>query len=172
MIDYFTKAAEFAVVYTKDPAAVARAFYYSWVCTYSVPAYVTSDNGTEFNEEFVHLLKRLGITHIHISVAHPAANGVVERLVKQFKAMLLGHMKAHPQPLVAKCSSSYTHAVYGSAPFSLGDRVLMRCCLVVSPALHCLSAPLLCYRLHLLVSLSSLMLILRQLTHMCNICSS
>jgi hypothetical protein len=29
MIDYFTKAAEFAVVHTKDPAAVARAFYYS-----------------------------------------------------------------------------------------------------------------------------------------------
>jgi hypothetical protein len=62
-----------------------------------VPAYVTSDNGTEFNEEFVHLLKRLGITHIHTSVAHPAANGVVERLVKQFKAMLLGHINAHPQ---------------------------------------------------------------------------
>jgi hypothetical protein len=62
MIDYFTKAAEFAVVYTKDPSAVARAFYYYLVCRYFVPAYVTSDNGTEFNEEFVHLLKRLGIT--------------------------------------------------------------------------------------------------------------
>jgi hypothetical protein len=59
MIDYFTKAAEFAVVYTRTPAAVARAFYYSWVCRYFVPPYVNSDNGTEFSEEFVHLLKRL-----------------------------------------------------------------------------------------------------------------
>ena len=52
MVDYLTKAAEFAVVYTKEPAAVARAFYYSWVCRFFVPAFVTSDDGTEFNNEF------------------------------------------------------------------------------------------------------------------------
>jgi hypothetical protein len=56
MVDYFTKAAEFAIVYDKSAATVAKAFYHSWICRYFVPAYVTSDNGHEFESEFVHLL--------------------------------------------------------------------------------------------------------------------
>jgi len=96
MIDYFTKAAEFGVVYEKTPAAVARAFYYNWICRYFVPSHVTSDNGTEFEVEFEHLLARLGIKHVHTSACHPAANGVVERLVGTFKSMLERHVNAHP----------------------------------------------------------------------------
>jgi hypothetical protein len=100
MIDYFTKAAEFAVVYDKSAASVARAFYYSWICRYFVPSRVTSDNGTEFEEEFKHLLARLGIKHINTSACHPAANGVVERLVGSFKSMLERHVNSHPIHLV------------------------------------------------------------------------
>jgi hypothetical protein len=96
MIDYFTKAAEFVVVYDKSAASVARAFYYSWICRYFVPSRVTSDNGTEFEEEFKHLLARLGIKHINTSACHPAANGVVERLVGSFKSMLERHVNSHP----------------------------------------------------------------------------
>lgn len=97
MVDSFTKAAEFAVIYDKTPASVAKAFYYTWICRYFVPGYVTSDNGTEFETDFVHLLKRLGIEHVHTSAAHPAANGVVERVVKSFKTMLRAHVNAHPE---------------------------------------------------------------------------
>lgn len=97
MVDYFTKAAEFAVIYDKTPASVAKAFYYTWVCRYFVPSHVTSDNGTEFDTEFAHLLARLGIKHIHTSAAHPASNGTVERVVKSFKSMLRAHINAHPQ---------------------------------------------------------------------------
>jgi molybdopterin biosynthesis enzyme len=64
MVDYFTKAAEFAVSYSKTPAAVANAFYYTWICRYFVPSHVTSDNGKEFDAEFVHLLATLGIEHV------------------------------------------------------------------------------------------------------------
>jgi hypothetical protein len=77
MINYFTKAAECAVVYDKQPSTVARAFYYSWICRYFVLSHVTSENGTEFE----HLLARLGIKHVHTTACHPAANGVVKRLV-------------------------------------------------------------------------------------------
>jgi cleavage and polyadenylation specificity factor subunit 1 len=96
MIDYFTKAAEFAVIYDKSAASVARAFYYSWICRYFVPSHVTSDNGTEFEQEFGHLLARLGVKHINTSACHPAANGVVERLVGSFKSMLERHVNSHP----------------------------------------------------------------------------
>lgn len=97
IVDYFTKAAEFAVIYDKSPASVAKAFYYAWVCRYFVPSHVTSDNGAEFEAEFVHLLQRLGITHVHTSAVHPAANGAVERVVKSFKSMLRAHVNAHPE---------------------------------------------------------------------------
>ena len=88
MVDYFTKVAEFAVVYSKEPVHIANAFYGSWVCRYGVPAIVTTDNGLEFATEFSHMLARLGINHITTAVRHPSANGAVERLVKSFKQIL------------------------------------------------------------------------------------
>jgi hypothetical protein len=97
MVDYFTKAAEFAIIYDKSAAAVAKAFYHSWICRYFVHAYVTSDNGQEFESVFVHLLSHMGVQHIHTSAAHPASNGAVECVVKSFKTMLYAHVNAHPQ---------------------------------------------------------------------------
>jgi hypothetical protein len=125
MVDYFTKAAEFAVVYDKSAAAVAKAFYYSWICRYFVPSHVTSDNGTEFESEFEHMLARLGIHHIHTSAAHPASNGAVERVVKSFKAMLNAHVNAHPQhwvqsiPVVRMQYWSRLHAALGMSPHEM-----------------------------------------------------
>ncbi len=125
MVDYFTKAAEFAVVYEKTPAAVAKAFYYTWICRYFVPSFVTSDNGTEFEVEFVHLLARLGIEHIHSSAAHPASNGAVERVVKSFKSMLRAHINEHPEhwlqsvPVVRMQYWSRLHAALGVSPHEM-----------------------------------------------------
>jgi hypothetical protein len=125
MVDYFTKAAEFAVVYEKTPAAVAKAFYYTWICRYFVPAYVTSDNGTEFEVEFVHLLARLGIEHVHTSAAHPASNGAVERVVKSFKSMLRAHVNEHPEhwlqsvPVVRMQYWSRLHKALGVSPHEM-----------------------------------------------------
>jgi len=48
MVDYFTKAAEFVVVHTKEPSNICRLFYDHWICRYGVPSVVTTDNGTEF----------------------------------------------------------------------------------------------------------------------------
>jgi hypothetical protein len=47
MVDYFTKAAKYAIIHDKFAAAVAKAFYHSWICRCCVPAYVTCDNGQE-----------------------------------------------------------------------------------------------------------------------------
>jgi hypothetical protein len=125
IIDYFTKAAEFAVIYDKTPASVARAFYYAWICRYFVPSHVTSDNGTEFETEFVHLLARLGIEHVHTSACHPAANGVVERLVGTFKAILRRHVNDHPLhwlqsvPVVRQQYWARLHSALGMSPFEM-----------------------------------------------------
>jgi len=124
MVDYFTKAAEFAVVYSKTPAAVAKAFYYTWICRYFVPACVTSDNGSKFETEFAHLLARLAIRHVHTAAAH-TSNGAVERVVKSFKDMLRAHVNAHPQhwlQSVAVVRMQYwsrLHAVLGVSPHEM-----------------------------------------------------
>jgi hypothetical protein len=122
MIDYFTKAAEFAVVYDKHASAVARAFYYSWICRYFVPSHVTSDNGAEFAAAFEHLLARLGIKHVHTTACHPAANGVVERLIQSFKGMLIKHVNDHPLhwlqslPVMRQQYWARLHSVLGMTP--------------------------------------------------------
>jgi hypothetical protein len=62
IIDYLTKAAGFipAIARTK-PQAVAEAFCYAWICRNCNCEIVTSDNGTEFAEEFTHTLAQLGV---------------------------------------------------------------------------------------------------------------
>ena len=95
MIDYFTKTAEFAPVPGKEPHFIAKVFYDFWVSRYGVPDFLTSDNGTEFSNEFSHMLLRLGIKHIQTSAYPPASNGVVERLVQSFKSILSRHVNDH-----------------------------------------------------------------------------
>jgi Integrase zinc binding domain len=125
MIDYFTKAAEFYVVYSKEPQAVAEAVYYGWFCRYGCCEFVTTDNGSEFMAEFKHQLQRLGIKHISTSACHPAANGAVERLVRTFKDILKKHINDHPQhwiksiPVVRMAYHSRVHKAIGVTPFEM-----------------------------------------------------
>ena len=63
MMDYFTKAAEVCVAYSKQ----AVALYYGWFCRNGCCEFVKA--------EFKHQLQWLGIQHIHTSACHPAANG-------------------------------------------------------------------------------------------------
>jgi transposase InsO family protein len=89
VVDYFTKAAEFLLLYDKQAATVARAFHDNWLMRYGYPTWLTSDNGTEFGGLFRHQLERLGITHITTSAHHPQSNGAAERLVRTVKTILV-----------------------------------------------------------------------------------
>ena len=125
MIDYFTKVAEFAVVYSKEPAQIANVFYSNWVCRYGVPANVTTDNGLEFATDFSHMLARLGINHITTAVRHPSANGAVERLVKSFKQILTKHVNNHTMswlkslPYVRMSYMNRMHSAIGVSPHEM-----------------------------------------------------
>ncbi len=125
MIDYFTKVAEFAVVYSKEPAQIANVFYSNWVCRYGVPAHVTTDNGLEFATDFSHMLARLGVNHITTAVRHPSANGAVERLVKSFKQILTKHINNHTMswlkslPYVRMCYMNRMHSAIGVSPHEM-----------------------------------------------------
>jgi len=126
MIDYFSKAAEFYVIHSKHAHQAAEAFYNGWLCRYGCPEFVTSDNGTEFDAEFAHMVARLGIQHVHTSACHPAANGAVERLVRSFKDILRKFVNDHPVhwvkaiPQVRMAYMARLHrALGGVSPFEM-----------------------------------------------------
>lgn len=96
MVDYFTKVAEFAVIYGKQSATIARAVWNAWLCRYGVPDHITCDNARDFDGDFDRLLKRQGVNKIQITPLHPAANGAAERLVRSLKAMLAKYVNDHP----------------------------------------------------------------------------
>jgi hypothetical protein len=125
MVDSFSKVAEFALSASKDPHAIAKVVWDNWFCRYPLPAYVTTDNGSEFETDFTHMLARLGISHIHTSVAHPSANGVAERLVRTFKDMLTKHVNDSPftwhtvLPTLHMYYSHRLHSATGSSPMQM-----------------------------------------------------
>ena len=88
MVDYFTKAAEFAPIPDKSADTVARADHDYWFMRYGMPEWMTTDNGTEFAGAFWHQLERFGIDHVQTSTYHLQSNGAVERLVRTMKDML------------------------------------------------------------------------------------
>jgi hypothetical protein len=122
MVDYFTKVAELEAVPNKDAATIAKTVYNCWMTRYGTPRYLTSDNGTEFMGEFTHMLSRLAISHIHTSVAHPAANGAVERLVRTVKEMLNKCVNDHAAtwtvllPSIRMAYMSKVHSALGVSP--------------------------------------------------------
>lgn len=125
MVDSFTKVAEFGIADSKDPHAIAKVVWDHWLSRYPLPAVATTDNGTEFAEAFTHMLARLGIAHIHTSVAHPAANGVAERLVRTLKDMLRAHVNDAPfswpatLPTLRMMYHHRVHRATGHAPIEV-----------------------------------------------------
>ena len=73
MVDYFTKIAEFVVVYDKSAPTAARAIYDHWLTRYPKPAKWTTDHGTEFGDVVTHMLKKFGILHVRCAVQNPKA---------------------------------------------------------------------------------------------------
>jgi transposase InsO family protein len=128
MVDYFTKAAELAVIPDKRAESVARAFHDYWLARYGTPEWVTCDNGREFAGAFEHQLARFGIEHIHSSAYHAQANGAVERLVRTFKEVLTAKAAgAHDWvALVPQIRAEYMQRRHSSTGYSPNELIFAR----------------------------------------------
>ena len=78
----FSKWVEAAPLPNRSSRTTANWFHNSITCRYGVPKVVRSDLGREFQGKFSEYLTRIGTHHSLISVAHPRANGLVERVNK------------------------------------------------------------------------------------------
>ena len=75
----FCKWVEAQFLANRSSRAVTRWFHEEIVCRFGTPCVVRTDHGMEFQGEFHTYLERMGIRHSLISVAHPRANGLIER---------------------------------------------------------------------------------------------
>ena len=84
-IDYFTKWMEAKPLAKTTGKEVKKFIWNNIVCRFGLPNIIVTDNGSNFiGDPFKSWCERLNITQINTAVAHPQANGLVERANKSF----------------------------------------------------------------------------------------
>jgi putative transposase len=77
--DAFTKYVELVALPNKEATTVSTAIFEKWICRYSVPLEIITDQGKEFcNQLAENLYKKLRLSHHHTSSHHPACNSQAE----------------------------------------------------------------------------------------------
>ncbi|XP_042866775.1 uncharacterized protein LOC122249730 [Penaeus japonicus] len=90
MIDSVTRWSEAVPLQDVTADSVAKVCISMWVSHFGAPDTITTDRGPQYESGlFTHLTCTLGSHRIHTTVYQPQANGVVERLHYQLKALLI-----------------------------------------------------------------------------------
>ncbi|XP_011859955.1 PREDICTED: protein NYNRIN-like, partial [Vollenhovia emeryi] len=92
IIDQFSRWPEAIPILDITAKTVAKAFYDNWVARFGAPRILTTDQGQQFEAQlFSALLKLIGCKRIRTTAYHPAANGMIERWHRTFKAAIMCH---------------------------------------------------------------------------------
>ncbi|GKF24129.1 reverse transcriptase domain-containing protein, partial [Tanacetum coccineum] len=125
-VDYFTKWIEAKPLAKTTGKEVKKFVWDNIVCRYGLPKIIVTDNGTNFiHDPFKSWCKKLNITQINIAVAHPQANGLVERANRSLREGIKtrlgrerkGWVEELPNVLWAQQTSLKTNN--GETPYSL-----------------------------------------------------
>ena len=127
MQDCFTRYVEIAAVPRINAVTIADTIFHQWVQRYGPMLRLLSDNGTEFDNELVvkGLCDLCGIRKIFTTAQHPQSNGMVERLVRTIKQMLVAQMDTLPGswderlPLIQFAYNHSLHSATGEVPYYL-----------------------------------------------------
>ncbi|KAK9050039.1 hypothetical protein SSX86_030992 [Deinandra increscens subsp. villosa] len=125
-IDYFTKWVEAKPLANISGKQVKRFVWEHIVCRFGLPLYIITDNGQQFaGNPFAEWCEELHINQVFTSVAHPQANGQVERanrsLVEGIKMRLTkyGGSWVDELPHVLWAHRTMPKTSNGETPFSL-----------------------------------------------------
>jgi transposase InsO family protein len=122
--DAFTKWVELVAVADKSATSIANAFFDTWICRYSVPKTLLSDNGKEFcNSILKELNEVFKIHHIKTSPYHPQTNAASERFNRTFISYLRSYITDKEQSLdwtswLPVAQLSYNTQVHASTKFT------------------------------------------------------
>ena len=88
--DAYSKWVELVAIPDKKATTVARAFFDNWICRYSVPLLLITDNGGEFaNQIMSELINLFQVQHHTINSYLPRSNGAAEKFNSSMRGYLL-----------------------------------------------------------------------------------
>jgi hypothetical protein len=127
MTDAFTKYTELVAIEKKEADIVARAFFERWICRFSAPRLVISDQGKEFcNKVLDGVCERWKIDKKRTSPFHPQTNSSAESynrtMIKYMRAVLDNNKTLEWEELLPCLSLAYNTHVHRSTletPFFL-----------------------------------------------------
>ena len=125
--DVFTRYVEVSAVPRINAETIAQVIFVEWIRRYGPMRRLLSDNGTEFKNELVvkGLCDLCGVEKIFTTAHHPQSNGMVERLVRTVKQLLVAQMDSLPGswddrvPLIQFAYNHTVHTGTGEVPYYL-----------------------------------------------------
>ena len=124
--DYFSKWTEAYPLPNQEASTVALKLVDQWICRFSVPEQLHSDQGRQFESELIaEVCKLLNIKKTRTTAYHPQSDGQVERFNRTLLNMLATVAKNHPhkweESLCKVCLAynSSIHETTGYSPFFL-----------------------------------------------------
>jgi len=124
--DAFTKYTELVAIKNKEATTVAKAFLDHWVCRFSAPTQILTDQGKEFvNSVSEDLLRMLDITRLKTSALHPMTNSSAEsfnrEIIRYLSRMLTNKTLDWEEwlPMLAISYNTQIHRTTLQSPFFL-----------------------------------------------------
>ena len=125
--DAFTKYTELVALPDKTAESVARAIFERWVCRFSVPQILVTDNGKEFANEILNkLCEYMGTKHNQTSPYHPQSNSSAESYNRQIRKYLTAMLENHETldweewlPALMFSYNTHIHSATRQSPFFL-----------------------------------------------------
>ena len=125
--DAFSKWTELVAIETKHAEVVARAFFERWICRFTAPITILTDQGREFDNKVMDELCRLwNIDRKRTSPFHPETNAQAERFNRTMTTYLNTTLEntrtldwEELLPVTMLCYNSHVHQATGDTPFFL-----------------------------------------------------
>ena len=126
MTDAFTKYIILAPIPNKEAITVAKVFFDKYICQFSVPVMVVSDQGKEFcNKLFTELSNLLQFRHKRTTAYHPQCNSQVEianKTIAKYLASFVDNNTLNWEDYIFPLMLSYNTSVHSAtktSPFEL-----------------------------------------------------
>ena len=98
MVCAFTKLSRAIPLPLSTADMISDAIISSWICLYSIPEYILSDRGKNFQSMLLELIyEKLDIKQLRTTAYHPECDGQSERFIRTLKAMIRGYVADNQQ---------------------------------------------------------------------------